>query len=130
MEEQSFSLAEQEIIQTIVENAQYDIKTRISASLRYSGGSAIEKTERTPQAYQMFSLLYTYTVKEKLKDDVSDERIKQIIDQAFETIIAESSEDFFVYRKKTFNIVRLLYLLAFIVLLIAFITQMLGWTVK
>lgn len=130
METNSFSEAEQEIIQTIIENAQYGVKTKISASLRYTGGTEIEKTERTPQAYEMFSLLYSETIKEKLGDDISDERIKVIIDHAFETIIAECTEDFFVYRKKSFDIVKILYGLAFIVLLIAFVLQMLGWTVK
>ncbi len=130
MEERSFSPAEQEIIQTIIENAQYGVKTKISASLRYSGGTEIEKTERTPQAYEMFSLLYSETIKEQLGGDVSEERTKEIIDHAFETIIAECTEDFFIYRKKTFDVVKLLYGIAFIVLLIAFVMQMLGWTVK
>lgn len=130
MEERSFSPAEQEIIQTIIENAQYGVKTKISASLRYSGGTEIEKTERTPQAYEMFSLLYSETIKEQLGGDVSEERTKEIIDHAFETIIAECTEDFFIYRKKTFDVVKLLYGIALIVLLIAFVMQMLGWTVK
>lgn len=130
MEERSFSPAEQEIIQTIIENAQYGVKTKISASLRYSGGTEIEKTERTPQAYEMFSLLYSETIKEQLGGDVSEKRTKEIIDHAFETIIAECTEDFFIYRKKTFDVVKLLYGIAFIVLLIAFVMQMLGWTVK
>ena len=130
MEERSFSPAEQEIIQTIIENAQYGVKTKISASLRYSGGTEIEKTERTPQAYEMFSLLYSETIKEQLGGDVSEKRTKEIIDHAFETIIAECTEDFFIYRKKTFDVVKLLYGIAFIVLLIAFVMQMLGWKVK
>ncbi|MDD3923532.1 MAG: hypothetical protein PHP11_00315 [Erysipelotrichaceae bacterium] len=129
MEQANEQSKEQELIQTIVDNAQYELKTKIASSLRFTGGSNIEKTERTPEAYQMFFDVYQDMVKENLGNEADDDQVIVIIDEAFEIIVNECTNDFFLYRKKTYGMVRFVYLLALIVLLIAFIFHMLGWTV-
>ncbi len=129
MTEHDFNDVETSILSTITDNAQYDFKSKIAATLRYSGGKEIERTDRTPAVYQTFMVYNRDLIKEQYADQLTQIDVDKIANAAFEQIVKECTDDFFMYRKATNNLVKMVYLAAIVILVIALLLHLLGWTV-
>ena len=89
MTEHEFNDVETSILNTITDNAQYDFKTKIAATLRYSGGKEIERTDRTPAVYQTFMLYNRDLINEQYADQLAQIDVDKIANDAFELLVKE-----------------------------------------
>jgi len=118
-----------EISKTIQDAAQYRFKQKIAATLRFDG-KTIEKTDRTPGVFDEFKQYYQEEISTRLKCSLDDQQITLIAEDAFEHLIGESSADFYEFKKRSNSLAKLIYLLVFIIIVVAVIFYFLGWNIK
>ena len=118
-----------EISKTIQDAAQYRFKQKIAATLRFDG-KTIEKTDRTPGVFDEFKQYYQEEISTRLKCSLDDQQINLIAEDAFAHLIDESSADFYEFKKRSNSLAKLIYLLVFIIIVVAVIFYFLGWNIK
>jgi len=127
--DQQLSNEANELSKTIQDAAQYRFKQKIAATLRFDG-KQIERTERTPAVFEEFSRYYQDEISAKLNCSIDDQQIALITEDAFTHLINECSEDFYEFKKRSNSLAKLIYILVFIIIVVAVCFYLLGWNIK
>ncbi|MEA5026366.1 MAG: hypothetical protein VB012_01770 [Erysipelotrichaceae bacterium] len=117
------------IIKDITDKAQYDFKSKIAATMRYTGGKEIDLTDRTPAVKKAFFDYYRDEVAAVL-DSASADEIETALEEAFQQLVEECTIDFFDFKKKQKDVVQLIYIIVIVILVLALIFYKLGWNIK
>jgi len=127
--DQGLSVEAIEVSKQIQDAAQYRFKQKIAETLRFNG-KEIEKTDRTPAVFETFKQYYQEDISAKLNCLIDDQMVTLIADNAFTHLITECSDDFYEFKKRTNSVSKLIYILVFIIIVVAVIFYYLGWNIK